>query len=106
MNRAQIKTLSLSNCVRRDKTREKIRQEKLVAYKETGVWPGSKAPVKKKEAWSEKKADKVRRKEKKQVKMEQKLKRKKRPTVDEDDWNELARDARLLKKFKKKKVHY
>ena len=79
----------------------------MAIYRETGVWPLSKANAghtKKKEAWSEKKAQKSRKKEKKKLKTEQKAKRK-RPSVDEDEWNELARDARLLKKLKKRKVH-
>ena len=90
----------------KDKTREKIRQEKLVVYRETGVWPTSKAnaaPAKKKESWSEKKAQRTHKKEKKQIKLEQKEKRKKK-SIDQDDWDEMAREARLLKKFKKRKV--
>lgn len=62
--------------------------------------------MRKKESWSEKKAIKNRKKEKKEkkkLKVEQKAKRK-RATVDEDEWNELAKDARLLKKLKKRKV--
>lgn len=98
----------------RDKIREKIRQEKLSVYRETGVWPTSKAgaaPNKKKEAWSEKKDQKNRRKEKRLVKMEQKEKRNKKrraAAIDDEDWDELARDARLLKKLKRGKVrvHY
>jgi ATP-dependent RNA helicase DDX55/SPB4 len=89
----------------RDKAREKIRQEKLAIYRETGVWPSSKAnsgPMKKNESWSEKKAQKSRKKEKKKLRVEQK--KRKRAAVDEDEWNELARDARLLKKLKKRKV--
>lgn len=91
---------------RRDKLREKARQEKLAVYKETGVWPSTKtqqAPAKKTEAWSECRAMKARKREKKQLKLDGKQKRAKAP-VDEDEWNELARDARLLKKFKKRKV--
>lgn len=90
----------------KNKTREKIRQEKLVVYRKTGVWPTSKAnaaPAKKKESWSEKKAQKTHKKEKKQIKLEQKEKRKKR-SIDQEDWDEMAREARLLKKFKKRKV--
>ncbi len=94
----------------RDKIREKIRQEKLSIYRETGVWPTSKAgaaPNKKKEAWSEKKDQKNRRKEKRLVKMEQREKRNKKKraaAIDDEDWDELARDARLLKKLKRGKV--
>ena len=83
----------------RDKIREKIRQEKLSIYRETGVWPTSKAgaaPNKKKEAWSER-----------LVKMEQREKRNKKKraaAIDDEDWDELARDARLLKKLKRGKV--
>ena len=58
--------------------------------------------MKKKEAWSEKKAQKNRKKEKKKLRVEQK--KRKRAAVDEDEWNEFARDARLLKKLKKRKV--
>ena len=77
----------------------------MAIYRETGVWPTSKAnagPMKKKEAWSEKKAQKNRKKEKKKLRVEQK--KRKRAAVDEDEWNEFARDARLLKKLKKRKV--
>lgn len=91
----------------RDKMREKVRQEKLATYRETGVWPASKGaapPPKKKEAWSERKAEKMQKKERKRVKLEKKEKRKMRKAIDEDDWNEMAREARDLKKFKKKKV--
>ena len=90
----------------RDKVREKARQGKLEEYRETGVWPrakGAAAPQKKNEAWSEKKAQKAKKKERKRVKLESKEKRK-RNAVDDEDWDELARDARELKKFKKKKV--
>jgi len=86
--------------------REKIRLEKLATYRETGVWPVAKAdaaPVKKKEAWSEKKEQKSKKKEKKQLKQEIKNKKKKRK-IDQDEWNELAHDAHLMKKLKKKKV--
>lgn len=89
----------------REKAREKIRQEKLTIYRETGVWPSSKAnsgPMKKNESWSEQRAQKNRKKEKKKLRVEQK--KRKRAAVDEDEWNELARDARLLKKLKKRKV--
>jgi hypothetical protein len=57
--------------------------------------------MKKNESWSEKKAQKCRKKEKKKLRVEQK--KRKRAAV-EDEWNELARDARLLKKLKKRKV--
>lgn len=97
---------SHSSYLHRNKLREKARQEKLAVYKETGVWPVSKSQsvhAKKTESWSENKAQKARKKEKKQLKLVVKEKRKK-AAVDEDEWNELARDARLLKKFKKRKV--
>jgi len=98
-----IKRLFMS-CFR-DKVREKIRLEKLATYRETGVWPVSRAnaaPAKKKEAWSEQKAEKTKKKEKKLVKLENKKKRKKK--IDQDEWDELANDVRLMKKFKKRKI--
>ena len=118
--------VDLNSIAYRDKTRERLRQEKLSAYRATGVWPsssrqtaaasaggGGSAPNRKKEAWSEQKEQKMRRKEKRLVKMEQKEKRniKKRRAAeaeaaafDEEEWQELARDARLLKKLKRRKV--
>ena len=80
--------------------------EKLATYRETGVWPVAKAdlaPHKKKEAWSENKEQKFKKKEKKQLKLETKNKKKKRK-IDQDEWDELARDTHLMKKLKKKKV--
>ena len=79
--------------------------EKLATYQETGVWPVAKAdaaPVKKKEAWSEKKEQKFKKKEKKQLKLENKKKKKRK--FDQDEWDELAHDTHLMKKLKKKKV--
>ena len=96
----------LSLVPNRNKARENVRQEKLAVYRETKVWPsskGDKGPTKKTEAWSEKKAQLTRKKERKKLRVEQKAKRK-RAAVDEDEWNELAKDARLLKKLKKRKV--
>ena len=98
--------VDMNSVAYKDKKREKIRQEKLATYRATGQWPTSKAnaaPAKKKESWSEKKAEKVHKKEKKQIKLEKKEKRKKK-SIDQEDWDEMARDARLLKKFKKRKV--
>lgn len=101
--------VDLNEIAYKDKAREKIRQERLAAYQETGVWPtDKKRKMKKTEAWSEKKAEKARKKEKKLVRTEQKERRKKKKrSADEDqgDWDELAKDARLLKKFKKGKVN-
>lgn len=97
--------IDLNTIAYKEKAREKIRQEKLTIYRETGVWPSSKAnsgPMKKNESWSEQRAQKNRKKEKKKLRVEQK--KRKRAAVDEDEWNELARDARLLKKLKKRKI--
>lgn len=99
--------VDLNNIAYKDKAREKMRREKLEAYRETGVWPGKvKNAPKKKEAWSEKKAEKAQKKEKKRLKREGKERRekRKRAAVDHDEWDELAKEARQLKKFKSKKI--
>jgi len=98
--------VDLNTVAYKDKVREKIRLEKLATYRETGVWPVAKAdlaPHKKKEAWSENKEQKFKKKEKKQLKLETKNKKKKRK-IDQDEWDELARDTHLMKKLKKKKI--
>ena len=91
-------------CVNRNAERETARQAKLTAYRETGAWPGAK-PAKAK-PWSEAKAKKQEQKQKKQKRREVKeLKKKKRNReVDPDEWDELASEARALKKLKKGKV--
>ncbi|XP_067015394.2 ATP-dependent RNA helicase DDX55 [Anabrus simplex] len=101
----------------KDKQREAARQEKLKVYLSTGVWPGSKAAVRKRpkqtEAWSLTKQRKAETKEKrstrrnkrKQKQEEGKVKtKKKRKTISQEELDELARDIAIIKKFKRKKI--
>ncbi|XP_043190907.1 ATP-dependent RNA helicase DDX55-like isoform X1 [Amphibalanus amphitrite] len=85
--------------------REAARQAKLAAYRETGAWPGAK-PAKAK-PWSESKAKRQEQKQKKQKRKEvkeEKKKKKRNREVDQDEWDELASEARALKKLKKGKM--
>lgn len=99
-----------------NKQRELHRMEKLVKYRNTGVWPVyQKCKQKQTESWSESKKKKLeeqkkrsKRKEKKKLKQQLStaLIKKKRKRIKEEDLEELAKDIALIKKFKKKKVLY
>ncbi|KAJ9576529.1 hypothetical protein L9F63_025575 [Diploptera punctata] len=101
----------------KDLQREKIRQEKLKKYQETGVWPksqqNSKRNVSKQtESWSiskQKKLDKKTKREKRKIKKEQQnaagiKKTKRKRNFSQEDIDELAKDIALIKKLKKKKI--
>ncbi|KAK2185955.1 hypothetical protein NP493_218g04013 [Ridgeia piscesae] len=88
----------------KDKAREKLRLEKLKAFRETGEMPGSRKKQVKVQTvpWSKAKE----RKEKKKCRREGRQLRKKRKMaeLDDDELEDLAKDARLVKKLKKGKI--
>lgn len=97
------------------KQRELHRIEKLTKYQNTGVWPSNKRKQKQIESWSETKKKKFEKQQKRSKRKEKKeLKRqfstvsnkKKRKRINKEDFEELAKDIALIKKFKKKKVIY
>lgn len=102
----------------RDCQRERIRQEKLKIYRETGVWPktqqGSKRiSCKQTEPWSLSKQRKIERKNKRDTRKLRKqqqqdsgvyTKHKRKRNVSQEDIDELAKDIALIKKLKRKKV--
>ena len=98
----------------RDIQREKIRQEKLKAFQETGIWPKSqgnkRSLCKQTESWSLSKQRKLERKSKREKRKNKKLqdtgteKKKKKTHFTQEDIDELAKDIDLIKKLKKKKV--
>ncbi|KAJ9589586.1 hypothetical protein L9F63_017171 [Diploptera punctata] len=101
----------------KDLQREKIRQEKLKKYQETGIWPKSQQNSKRNvckqtESWSlskQKKLDKKTKREKRKIKKEQQnaagiKKTKRKRNFSQEDIDELAKDIALIKKLKKKKI--
>ncbi|XP_012228216.1 probable ATP-dependent RNA helicase DDX55 homolog [Linepithema humile] len=95
--------------------RELRRMEKLTKYQNTGVWPVNlKRKQKQTESWSESKKRKLEKQEKRGKRKEKrKLKqqftttvsvKKKKKRISEEDFEELAKDIALIKKFKKKKI--
>ncbi len=91
-----------------------MRQEKLTAFKETGLWPGSKVKAEAKVAWSnkvDKKAKRMERKRKKELKAESKKAIEQEETAENSDGDDasfeedddLEADYRLIKKLKKSK---
>ncbi|CAG9814893.1 unnamed protein product [Phaedon cochleariae] len=111
----EIPDLDLNTIPYKDKTREKIRIQKLGQYKITGSWPGHKHKFIKKdtESWSISKQKKDDRKEKRGKRKQSKqaklasgepIKKKKRKGMTDEDLAELKKDVALLKKFKKKKI--
>lgn len=103
-----------------DKQKEAVRLEKLVSYKETGVWPGLKRKLHQKptESWSKTKQLKDEKKDRKKKRKEAKVlkrlndketavpkkQRRRKGGLSEQDMAELVRDIAVLKKFKKKKL--
>lgn len=104
----------------KDKQKETSRQEKLKAYKETGIWPSNKSKVKSiikgTTPWSLNKQMKTERQEKRSQKKEyrkkkilegkSKTKRKKKKLSNDDLLlnEDLKKDLALMKKLKKRKV--
>ncbi|KAL2736125.1 putative ATP-dependent RNA helicase DDX55 [Vespula maculifrons] len=97
-----------------NKEKERIRQEKLNEFHNTGTWPGRmKRKCKQTESWTETKKRKLekqekrkKRKEKKKIQQEKgivQVKKKKR-SITLEELEELAKDVALIKKFKKKKI--
>ena len=88
----------------RNKAKEESRQEKLEAFRETGIWPGMKSKVESKIAWSEKqdqkrkKAERKRKKDLKRAKTDEEIDNLDDENEDSDD---LEEDYRLLKKMKR-----
>lgn len=98
-----------------NKERQKSREEKLLKYLETGVWPGMKVKKRKTPTvpWSESQQRKLNRKERKKRKKEVKwrkieegkIKKKKRKNpLSEQEIQELMYDVALLKKHRKQKI--
>ena len=100
--------LDLNDVAYQDKVREKDRQEKLSAYRETGLWPGAKRKTDS-VAWSKNKEVRDKRRDKKTRRAE---KRKgdddQRPENNaeeaDDDLDDFSSDYKLMKKLKKGKI--
>ncbi|XP_013401192.1 ATP-dependent RNA helicase DDX55 isoform X2 [Lingula anatina] len=86
----------------KDKSREKQRQEHLKIYHQTGVFPGKKVKIHKKETvpWSKQKNRKEKKKQRKEVKEQ----RKRKMEFNDEELDELEKDAKLVKKLKRKKI--
>ena len=87
----------------RNKAKEESRQEKLEAFRETGIWPGMKSKVESKIAWSEKQ-DKKRKKLERKRKKDLKASKSSTEEVNNEEDSEiddLDEDYRLLKKMKR-----
>jgi len=92
-----VKTIKYKHVIKEQK-----RQEKIVEYQKTGVWPGmekKKPKFQKTESWSKKKEEKKRKAEKRALKEEKKAN--KEDTRELDDFEE---EYRLMKKIKKGKA--
>ena len=101
--------LDLNDVAYQDKVREKERQEKLAAYRETGLWPGARRKMDS-VAWSKNKEVRDKRRDKKTRRAE---KRKGENDVgpensaeeaDDDDLEDFSSDYKLMKKLKKGKI--
>ncbi|XP_011203881.2 probable ATP-dependent RNA helicase DDX55 homolog [Bactrocera dorsalis] len=95
--------------------KEKIRQEKLKVYEESGIWPGKKKFKKRTEAWEQTKKAKMDSKTKKELRKAKKQRKiengapgdktkKRKPQYTQEDLDELANDIRLFKKLKRNKI--
>ncbi|XP_018565596.1 probable ATP-dependent RNA helicase DDX55 homolog [Anoplophora glabripennis] len=110
----EVLQLDINTIPYKDKTREKIRKQKLEQYQKTGVWPGHKQKFIRKpsEPWSitkqkkeDRKEKKLKRKQSKQAKLaKNEPLKKKRKGISDEDLEELKKDVALLKKLKKKKI--
>ncbi|KAG8236822.1 hypothetical protein J437_LFUL017279, partial [Ladona fulva] len=98
-----------------DKQREKARLEKLKEFKETGKWPTKKKEghkMKQTLPWCESKEKKIERKLRKKEMKEKRKKdkgrqlKKKASKLSQEEIEELARDAALIRKLRNKKVYY
>ena len=89
----------------KDKTREKERQKRLLEGEvDNGATPAKKKTrfSKQSDAWSKKK-ERRRKKEKRKARREHQ-KRQQRHVFDEDELEELAKEANLLKKLKRGQI--
>lgn len=86
-----------------DKTREKLRLEKLATYKETGQWPGLENRKKETQSWSKNQEVLDKRRDKKMKIFE---KRKAAEVVEEESEEEddFQEDYKMMKKLKKGKI--
>lgn len=113
---AAEKEINFTDIGYKDKIREQSRQKKLEILEETGAWPGKKKFKKQTEAWGlsrQKKEDQKLKKLERKAKNEKKkanellngkkLKKRKRG-LDEEDILELAKDIKLMKQLKKKRI--
>ncbi|KDR12156.1 ATP-dependent RNA helicase DDX55 isoform X2 [Zootermopsis nevadensis] len=110
--------IDLNSIPYKDCQRERIRQEKLKIYRETGVWPktqqaSKRISCKQTEPWSLSKQRKIERKNKRDTRKLRKqqqqdsgvyTKHKRKRNVSQEDIDELAKDIALIKKLKRKKI--
>ncbi|XP_024885720.1 probable ATP-dependent RNA helicase DDX55 homolog [Temnothorax curvispinosus] len=96
-----------------NKQRELRRIKKLSEYQNTGVWTNNyRCKRKRTESWSETKKRKLERQEKRSKRKERKelkqfsttCNKKKRKRINDEDFEQLAKDIALIKKFKKRKI--
>lgn len=85
-----------------DAEKERRRQLKLQTYRETGQWPGLR-PAKAK-PWSQSKEKRQLKKEKKRRRSAKRQANENKRKVEEEEWDEIADEARLIKKLKKGKI--
>ena len=100
--------LDLNDVAYQDKVREKERQGKLAAYRETGLWPGARRKMES-VAWSKNKEVRDKRRDKKTRRAEKrKGDNEVGPELSEeeadDDLDDFSSDYKLMKKLKKGKI--
>uniref|UniRef100_A0A1A9WGS6 ATP-dependent RNA helicase n=1 Tax=Glossina brevipalpis TaxID=37001 RepID=A0A1A9WGS6_9MUSC len=100
----------------RNPQKEKVRQDKIKAYEETGLWPTKKKRKKLTESWEQSKRNKLDGKTKKELRKAKKLRKKETDAIEEkkgkkrkahftqEDVEQLAKDLLLFKKLKKNKI--
>ncbi|CAG0895254.1 unnamed protein product [Cyprideis torosa] len=94
----------------RDQQKEKRRKEDLKAFEATGKWPLKRAALKKREKFLEKREAEAEARKERQERLKrlkaskQKKKRSRKSAFDLENFEELDKDWKLIKKFNKRKL--
>lgn len=109
-------TVNVNQLEYKNKHKQQAYEKKQEVYRETGEWPGKKTHKKATEPWTEAKMKREVRKENRQKRQETKktikeqkangleVPRKRKSKYTQEDLDELAKDIRAIKKFKKNKI--
>ena len=88
----------------KDKNREKQRQKRLSDGLGSEPHAKKRKFCKQSDAWSKKKERKIKQEKRKARREHQKLQRKQKHTFDQDELDDLAKEANLIKKLKRGKI--